>query len=334
LTHQGALHKRRIKDLARQLLPVTPLTGELGVTDLVVLERYADPNTLLKLGLKRLTVLIEKTSKGHQGIDRARTWIAAADAAVELYAGHPAIAFSDLAAEIATEVRLLRAVPTELANHAAERETAYRSVESAMLARSLPGVADISGPALVAAMGDPGRFAKGKQFRSFTGLVPKASETGDTDRKGQAMPKAGSSLQHTTLVRAADNARKTDPQLARIYYPQMVERGKDHLGALCVIAAHLAEPFWAVMNRTMPYVICDTHGRPVEPAEARNIIAEQWTVPAEVRARRRNKKEGKAPQQVLTAHGKPSARGAGKRGDLPHQASSPPANDAVNRRTA
>ena len=63
------------------------------------------------------------------------------------------------------------------------------------------------------------------------------------------MSKAGSSLLRTTLVRAADNARKQDPQLARIYYVQMVERGKDHLGALCVVAANLAERSWAVMNR-------------------------------------------------------------------------------------
>jgi transposase len=55
LTQQGALYKRRIKDLVRQLLPMTPLTGELGVADLAVLERYADPNALLKLGLKRLS---------------------------------------------------------------------------------------------------------------------------------------------------------------------------------------------------------------------------------------------------------------------------------------
>jgi transposase len=47
---------------------------------------------------------------------------------------------------------------------------------------------------VVAFMGGPARFARGKQFRSFTGLVPKASETGDTDRKGQPMSKAGSSL--------------------------------------------------------------------------------------------------------------------------------------------
>lgn len=334
LTQQGALHKRRIKDLTRQLLPMTPLTGELGVTDLAILERYADPNALVRLGLKRLTALVEKTSKRHQGIDRARQWINAAEASIELYDAHPAVAFADLAAEIATEVRLLRAVQAEVAAHAAERENAYRWVDPAALARSLPGVADIGGPALVAAMGDPARFAKGKQFRSFTGLVPKASETGDTDRKGQAMSKAGSSLLRTTLVRAADNARHSDPQLARIYYVQMVERGKDHLGALCVVAASLAERFWAVMTRGMPYVICDTDGRPVEPDEAKAIIAEQWTVPAEVRARRRSKKAGKAPQKVLTGQSKPRARGAGTRGDLPRPASSTPDATHVNRRTA
>ena len=182
-------------------------------------------------------------------------------------------------------------------------------------------------------MGDPARFARGKQFRSFTGLVPKASETGDTDRKGQPMSKAGSSLLRTTLVRAADTARKQDPQLARIYYVQMVERGKDHLGALCVVAANLAERFWAVMTRGMPYVICDTDGHAVDPDQAKAIIAEHWTVPPEVRARRRSKKAGKAPQQVLTAQVKSHPK-ADRRGDLPHTASSTPATDQVNRRTA
>lgn len=334
LTRAGAEHKRRIKDLVRQLLPMTPLTGDLGVADLAVLERYADPNVLLKVGVKRLAAFIEKQSKGHQGIDRARQWIAAAETSIELYAGHPAVAFSDLAAEIATETRLLRAIQAELAVHATERENAYRWVDPAGLARSLPGVADIGGPALVATMGDPARFAKAKQFRSFTGLVPKASETGNTDRKGQPMSKAGSSLLRTTLVRAADNARKVDPQLARIYYVQMVERGKDHLGALCVVAANLAERFWAVMTRGMPYVICDTDGRAIAPDEAKAIIAEHWTVPAEVRARRRSKKAGKAPQKVHTGQSKPHTRSAGTRGDLPRPASSTPISDHVNRRTA
>src|SRR5690349_21183063 len=38
LTRAGAEHKRRIKDLVRQLLPMTPLTGDLGGAGLPVAE--------------------------------------------------------------------------------------------------------------------------------------------------------------------------------------------------------------------------------------------------------------------------------------------------------
>ena len=43
LTQAAACHKRRIKDLVGQLMPMTPLAGELGHADLAVLERYTDP---------------------------------------------------------------------------------------------------------------------------------------------------------------------------------------------------------------------------------------------------------------------------------------------------
>jgi len=138
-------------------------------------------------------------------------------------------------------------------------------------------------------MGRPGRFPTGSAFKSFTGLTPKASETGNTDRKGQPMSKAGSSLLRTTLIRAADNARRQDPQLARIYHTQMMARGADHLKALCVVAAALADRAWAVMNRQMPYVVCDVTGEPVTPEQAKRVIAEHYTVSDEVRRRRRRR---------------------------------------------
>ena len=334
LTRAGAEHKRRIKDLVRQVLPMSPLTGDLGVADLAVLERYAEPRALLRAGSRRLTTLIARAAHGHQGTERAREWVGAAEASLALYGDHPAVAFADLAAEIATEVRLLRAVQAELAKHARHRETSYQRVDPHELARTLPGVAEIGGPALVAATGDTARFRNAKAFRSYTGLVPRVSETGETNRKGQPMSKAGSSLLRTTLIRAADNARREDPQLARIYHVQMVQRGKDHLGALCVVAANLAERFFTVMRRQEPYVLRDTDGHPVTTAEARAIIREHFTVPAEVRARRRSKKTRKAPQTALTGQPQPDARSVGKRGDLPRIPSSSGPTGTVNRRTA
>lgn len=210
LTMAASEHKVRIKDLVRQVMPCTPLTGDLGKADLAVLERYGDPRVLLKAGRARLTAVIA----------------------------------------------------------------------------------------------DPARFASAAHFKSYLGLAPRASETGNTDRKGQPMSKAGSRLARATLIRAADHARKQDPQLARVYHQQMVERGAEHLKANCVVAARLAERLWTVMRRRMPYVIRDVDGAPVTPQQAKQIIAEQWTVTDEVRRRRRsnNSGAGKAPHQVRTGH--------------------------------
>ncbi|MGH2629945.1 MAG: IS110 family transposase [Actinomycetota bacterium] len=317
LTRAAATHKRRMKDLVRTLLPMSPLTGDIGRADLVVLERYADPNALLRAGAARLTSVIVKASHNHQGSERAIQWVEAARASVALYDGAEAAAMADLAAEVATEVRLLRAIEVELAGHAAARERAYGEVDPDALARSLPGIAEVGGPVLQAVIGRAHRFENASQVRSFTGLAPKASETGETDRKSQPMSKAGSSLLRSQLLRSADVARTIDPQLAQIYHRQMVERGANHLKALCVVAAHLAERAWVVLARGTPYELRDTDGRPVSQREAKAIIAERWTVPEEVRSRRRSRKVGKAPHQALSGHVQVSARGATTRRPSP-----------------
>ena len=322
LTEAASKHKVRIKDLVRQLMPMTPLTGDLGKADLAMLERYADPRALAAAGIADLTRLIVTASNKQQGQQRAAQWRAAAAAAVDLYGDHPAVPYAELAAEVATEIRLLRAIQAELATHAAAREQHYRHVDPGQLARSLPGFAEISAPVLVAAMGRPGRFRDGTRFKSYVGLAPRASETGETDRKGQPMSKAGPSQLRSAFVRAADTARRQDPQLARIYYLQMTERGATHLKACCVVAGHLAERAWTVLNRGTPYVICDNNGNPVTAEEARKIIAEKWTVPEDVRKRRRSRKlAGKAPQAAAT--------GPDRRGDPPRPRSSPRRHQGV-----
>jgi len=173
LTQAAAEHKTRIKDLVRQLMPVTPLTGDIGQADLAVLEHYGDPRTLLAADLGDLTQLIASVSHHQQGQDRARQWHHAAAAAIELYQDHPAVPFAELAAEVATEVRLLRAIQTELATHATAREQHYLQADPGQLARSLPGFAEISGPTLTAAMGRPGRFADGQGSSPTSALPPK-----------------------------------------------------------------------------------------------------------------------------------------------------------------
>jgi hypothetical protein len=211
LTRQAADHKRRIKDLARQLLPLSPLAGDLGAADLAVLHRYADPRALARAGHARLAALITKASRGHQGAERARQWLDAARASLDLYAGHPAVDFTGLAAEIATEIGLLRATCTELAAHAAQRETCYQAVDPAASPGRCPGLPRSAAPRWLPAWATPPGSATTSSSAPTPVWPPRPPKPGKPTAKGQPMSKAGSSLLRTTMVRAADTARKQDP---------------------------------------------------------------------------------------------------------------------------
>ena len=132
-----------------------------GFLALAVPEHYGDPRAILALGEEALTAFIADKSNGNQGAERTRAWLTVAEEAVALYGDDPAVAYDDVAAELASEARLLHLLEAERKAHAAARETAYQKADPAGLARSLPGVATVGGPVLVAAMGRPGRFLTG-----------------------------------------------------------------------------------------------------------------------------------------------------------------------------
>lgn len=316
LTEEIADRKRRIRDLARTLMPTVgpAISKTISRSDLEVLRNYGDPRELRKLGLEALTALIEAVSRGEHGERKARLYLAAAEEACALYGDSDAVAFAELASELETEIRLLEILEATLAPHAKAREAAYQAVDGEQeLARSLPGIGLITAAVATAFLGDTSRFRNGDQFVSFTGLVPRTSETGDTDRKGGHMTKAGNRKLRRAFHRAADTARKEDPQLARVYFEQMVNKGANHTKALSVVAAHLARRFWRVMERGTPYVLRDVDATEVPRQEAKRIIAERYTVPEHVRARRRPakaKRRGKAPHHGHESRVNDRARGA------------------------
>lgn len=116
-------------------------TGEIARTDLDVLERWADPSQLIEFGEERLGSFVSLRSKGQlNGEVRAAAWIRAAREAIDLYGDSDAVPFDDIAADISSQVRLLRAAQAELKAHAEAREAAYRACDPEGLARSVPGV--------------------------------------------------------------------------------------------------------------------------------------------------------------------------------------------------
>jgi transposase len=318
LTADIGRRKNRIRALAQAMVPTigAALSEGLNHTDLAVLERYADPRALLAAGPARLRRLIATTSRGQLGAAKAQALRTAAAEAVALWDGDSAAALDDLAAEVASEVRLVRAAEAERARHQHARDTAFARVDPAGLAASLPGFGPVGTSQLVATMGRPGRFPHASAFKAFTGLTPRANQTGQTDRKHQPMTKAGPRALRSQLIQSADTARELDPQLAAVYHAQMTQRGATHRKALCVVAARLAERAWLTMARGEPYVVCDLDGQPITHEQAKHLIAEHFTVPTQVRRRRSSTKTGKAPHTALKAQVK-SQREAGHEATFP-----------------
>jgi hypothetical protein len=86
---------------------------------------------------------------------------------------------------------------------------------------------------------------------------------------------------------AADQARRTDPTLAARYHRLTVEAGKHHNSALCNVASTLLTRIVACWRSGQHYVIRDLDGVAVDVAQGRRIVLERYTVPSELRAKRR-----------------------------------------------
>ena len=89
------------------------------------------------------------------------------------------------------------------------------------------------------------------------------------------------------LMLAADTARRIDSDLAELYWRLMTTKGHHHKQALCAVANRMANRIFSVLKRGQPYVLRDRDGNGITVAEAREIIAECYTVPETIRAGRR-----------------------------------------------
>ena len=139
---------------------------------------------------------------------------------------------------------------------------------------------------LASYVGDPHRFNQ-NTFRGWHGMIPGSKQSSSKDQKGVSMTKAGPNLVKKFAYLCADIARQWDPQIGRIYWDQMVNKGKHHTQAVCACATHLLDRLLAVLKEDRLYELRDCAGNPITNAEGRKIIQEKYQVPKAVRRSRR-----------------------------------------------
>jgi len=312
----STLVKRRTTSLARldALLEIlgpdwhAAFDGHLGnQTPLRFLAAgYADPHTVRRLGRARLTRFFYRHSHGAFGDALAEQILAAAGASLQLWQDD--ISFPDLAEDIAIEARLALALTEEIKELDERITVLVHDRDPDGIITSAPGVGAVTGAVILGRLGDASRFSSLAAARAFSGLIPSLNASGVSGSHG-GPTKRGDALLREALFLSANQARRLDPTLAAKYHRLIVEAGKHHNSALCHIATLLTRVVACWKNQTA-YQLRDIDGRPVDPAQARAIIADRYQIPEQIRKvrtttkgrSRRSKESQRAPSTGPSSH--------------------------------
>lgn len=175
----------------------------------------------------------------------------------------------------------------------------YRRLYPDRFLETIPGVGQDSAVAYVAFIGDITRFPSLRDFRGWSGLIPFSRQSGQAEARGLHITQAGPEPIKVTAVLDAQVARLWNPQIAQVYYTQMVTYGKHFLQAMCTCATHLLDRVYTVLRQQRPYQLRDVDGTPVSATQAHTICLERYYVSDEVRRRNNHRvRQARAEQKT------------------------------------
>jgi transposase len=203
--------------------------------------------------------------------------------------------FAALQDEIARELRLMEVEEAESEAIAQQVQELYKEMHPSDNLRTIPGVGEQTAPVFLAVVGDPARFPSQSAFANYNGVVPDSRQSANTEAKGLRMTKAGPAIMKWALYQSSQIGRRFDPQLAWVYYHEIVNNGKNHKQAMGAVMSHIGARILAVLRENKPYELRDLQGKPISWEDARKQILLNYQVPEEIKQqRRRNKSAGRS----------------------------------------
>ena len=267
--------------------------------------RYTNPFKVKGLGLSKLTSFLSKSGRQGMSPELPEKVYQAAMEACKLYeSASEQIDFDQIQEEVECELKLLAFHEKVQADADAAINRLYDEAHPSKNIETISGISKTLGPVFVGIIGDPRRFPSQSTARGYSGMIPKQDESGESSKKGLDITKDGPPRYRRGLYLAGDVARQWDPQLARIYYDQMVHKGNCHTQAVCAVATHLTARIHLILKEDRPYELRDLEGNPISKKDAKLLIQRELTVPEEVRQRtrsrkkRRRRKEGYKRSQI------------------------------------
>lgn len=174
----------------------------------------------------------------------------------------------------------------------------YRQLHPSRHLETIPGVGQDGACVYASFIARPERFPSLRQHRGWSGMVPNSKQSADSQIGGLKITQAGPRLIKKFSYLDAETARQRDPQIAALYYDQMVNKGKHHQQAICTCATHLLDRILVVLRDNRPYELRDLDGTLLTKPEALRIVKQRYQVPVEVR-QRNNKRARRLKNEKL-----------------------------------
>jgi transposase len=304
LTEQISAHKNRLQAIDRLGWPGLKsrvFQDAAGPAARWFRDHFYDPSRVVEAG----SVGLHQAWRAAEVYNEKEEWIEPlielAEELVDLYGGQGAfLDYGALAREVGREQQRLAGVEAD-AHYVRLRVTRprYRQLHASRNLETIRGVGQDGAAVYVGFVGIPERFSSNRAFRGWSGMVPCGSQSGESEAKGLRISKAGPNLVKKYAYLNAETARQRDPEIAAIYYDQMVNKGKHHTQAVCACATHLLDRVRVILAENRVYELRDVDGASVTPQQARAIALDCYTVPKEVRQRNtRRARRQRAEQQA------------------------------------
>lgn len=157
-----------------------------------------NPMAVVKASERALHVFLTKQRR-HGKVDAVeshKVYLSCKDAANVYKLSRPAGTidddfFADLQDEISREFRIVEMLEVECDVIAKRLEQLYLELHPSDNLRTIPGVGEHTAPIFLATIGDPARFRSQSAFANYSGVVPAARQSSETETKGLRMTKAG-----------------------------------------------------------------------------------------------------------------------------------------------
>ena len=247
LVEERTDHKNRLHKLLRYHLPGYRNvlgSGTLPKRLLIVLAEFGSPHALLQCGIEKLAAM--RYGRGHRvGEAFAEKLLALAQQApVRKLSKVTRLLIKTTARRILDLDALLVEIDRAIEEHLDE-------VFPNQVLTSIPGIGKVSAAAILAEIGDIGRFASKEQFVGYCGLYPIVWESGEARRRYRMTYKGNRMLKMTLLVSSAA-ARQYNPVIAT-FYERLRRRGKSKKASGGAIARKLAEIVFTLLVRNEPW---------------------------------------------------------------------------------